>query len=168
MPPSRLLIIDVQQGFLNDWTRHLPARVERLQARYDRVIATRFVNPPGSPHRRWIHWQRCAPGSADLDLAFTPRPGTPILDKAIYSAVSDALFRALGGGDIAELHLCGIATDNCVLKTAVDLFERDIRPVVLADFCASHGGPECHHCGLRLLRRFIGADQVVAGPALDP
>jgi nicotinamidase-related amidase len=167
MAASWLIIIDVQRGFLNDWTRHLPARVERLQGRYDRVVATRFVNPPGSPYRRWIHWRRFAPGSDDVELAFAPRPGTPVRDKAVYGAVTDPLLRELRADGVAEVHLCGIATDNCVLKTAVDLFENGIRPLVLADYCASHGGPECHDCGLRLLRRFIGADQVIAGPLLD-
>ena len=62
---------------------------------------------------------------------------------------------------IEQADLCSIGTDGCVLKTAVDLFEAGIRPLVLADFCASHGGPACHEAGLLLLRRFIGARQVV-------
>ncbi len=44
-----LLIIDVQQGFINAATRHLPPKVADLQDDYDHVFVTRFVNPPGSP-----------------------------------------------------------------------------------------------------------------------
>ena len=53
-----------------------------------------------------------------------------------------------------------------MLKSAVDLFEAGIEPVVLADHCASHGGRDCHEAGLKLLKRFIGEGQVVeyAGP----
>lgn len=154
------MIIDVQRGFLNEWTRVIPAKVEALQAQYDHIVATRFLNPEGSPYRRFIHWSRCAPGSADVELAFSPRVGTWVLDKTVYSAVTSELRRWLDARGITRIEICGIATDNCVLKTAVDLFEAGYEPVVLADACASHGGPECHECGLRLLRRFIGKDQV--------
>jgi len=58
------------------------------------------------------------------------------------------------------LVLCGIATDGCVLKTAVDAFERGIEPVVVVDACASHAGNAVHEAGLLLLGRFIGAGQL--------
>ena len=164
MAENCLVIVDVQKGFLNDWTRHVPAAVATLQDRFDRVVATRFVNPEGSPYRRLIHWHRFAPGSTDTEFAFAPRPDAWILEKAVYGAVSDAFLTYLREHGITRVHLAGIATDNCVLKTAVDLFEQGVEPIVLADACGSHGGPECHECGLRLLRRFIGADQVVEGP----
>ena len=155
-----LLIIDVQRGFINDWTGAIPARVEALQADYRCVIATRFINPPGSLHRRLLGWPRFAPGSRDIELAFRPRDDARVVDKTTYTAVTPDLLGELERGGIEEVHLCGIATDNCVLKTAVDLFEAGIKPVVLADACASHGGPECHACGIRLLKRFIGESQV--------
>ncbi len=42
MAPRFLLIIDVQKGFINEWTRHIPARVESLQSEFDRLWVTRF------------------------------------------------------------------------------------------------------------------------------
>lgn len=158
-----LIVVDVQKGFVNDWTAAVPARVAALQYGFDVVIATRFVNPPGSPFRRLMDWPRFAPGSAESELAWTPRPDATVLDKTVYGALDDRLRALLAAADAATVHVAGIATDNCVLKTAVDLFEGGWRPVVLADYCASHGGPECHAAGLLLLRRFVGERQVVAG-----
>ncbi len=163
MTPAALLIVDVQKGFLNDWTGHIPAKVEALQNRYEKVFVTRFSNPEGSNYRKLIGWQPFAPGTEDTELAFTPRDDAVIIEKAGYSCVTAGFLARLKGLRIDTVHLCGIATDNCVLKCAVDLFEAGLRPIVLADFCASHGGPECHDCGLRLLRRFIGENQVVSG-----
>lgn len=163
MVPAYLLIIDVQKGFVNDWTRAIPARVEDLQHRSARVAVTRFLNPEGSMHRRLIHWSRFAPGSEEAELAFVPRPDAWTFDKTTYTAATPDLLGHLREAGIDTVHLCGIATDNCVLKTAVDLFEAGIRPVVLADACASHGGPDCHAAGLLLLRRFIGMEQVAEG-----
>jgi len=161
MAESCLLIIDVQQGFINEWTREIPARVARLQAGFDHVVATRFYNAEGSFYRTLIGWHRLDRGSPEFALAFTPRQDALILDKAIYSCVSERLLSHLTEHRIARVHLSGIATDNCVLKSAVDLFEAGIEPIVLAEACASHGGPEIHDCALKLLRRFIGKQQVV-------
>lgn len=165
MAPRFLLIVDVQTGFINQWTGHIPARVEALQEDFDRVRVTRFFNPEGSMHRKLIGWRRFAPGSDDTRLAFTPRPDATVVDKSTYTCADEAWLGALRRDGIARVHLCGIATDNCILKTAVDLFEAGIEPVVLADACASHGGPDCHEAGLMLLRRFIGEGQVVNSPA---
>lgn len=163
MPRAALLIVDVQKGFLNDWTADVPARVEALQQEYEKVFVTRFSNLEGSNYRKLIGWHSCAPATKDTELAFTPRDDAVIIDKAVYTCVTAGFLARLKGMGVDTVHLGGIATDNCVLKCAVDLFEAGLRPVVLADFCASHGGPECHDCGLRLLRRLIGEKQVVSG-----
>ena len=158
---SVLLIVDVQKGFINDHTRHIPAAVEELQAGYDRTVATRFVNPEGSPYRKLIGWPRFEPGSEDTELAFAPRPGTVMIEKSIYTCIDAAFLTRIDAWGAAAVDICGIATDNCVLKCAVDLFEQGRRPRVLSEYCASHGGPECHAAGLLLLRRLIGEAQVV-------
>lgn len=163
MTTTCLLIIDVQQGFINDWTREIPVKVSRLQQDYDRVYVSRFSNPEGSMHRRLIGWPRFAPGSEDTALAFAPRADALFIDKTVYSCVTPELLAELREAGIERVDLCGIATDGCVLKTAVDFFEAGVRPLVLADFCGSHGGRACHEAGLMLLRRFIGRDQVVGG-----
>jgi nicotinamidase-related amidase len=165
MAPSCLIVIDVQQGFVNAATAAIPARVDALQRRFDLVAASRFVNPPGSAFRRLLDWPRFAPGSGEAALAWTPRADAPVFEKAAYSALDDGLRAWLRARGVATVHLAGIATDNCVLKTAVDLFEAGWRPVVVEDCCASHGGPECHEAGLLLLRRFIGVRQLVAAAA---
>ncbi len=157
---TALLIIDVQQGFINAATRHLPAMVADLQDDYDRVFATQFVNPPGSPFRNLLGWQKFAPGSADVQLAFTPRDDATVIEKSVYTCVTPDFLATLARERLDEIHLAGIATDNCVLKCAVDLFEGGRRPVVLAEFCASHAGADHHQWGLAIIERFIGAAQV--------
>jgi nicotinamidase-related amidase len=159
-----LLIIDVQKGFINDWTQHVPPRIETLQAQFPRVVATRFENPEGSVFRTLKGLSRFAPGSAEVELAFAPRPDAEIAVKHGYSAATEALLASLRETGVREVALCGIATDNCVLMTAVGLFEAGIRPLVLVDYCASHAGAEYHRAGLMLIERLVGEGQVVRGP----
>lgn len=160
-----LLIVDVQKGFVTPDTAHVPAAAASLQRNYRTAFATRFLNPQGSMHRRLIHWSRFAPGTAETELAFSPGPRTTVIDKTMYTCVTREFVDTLRKMRATRVDICGIATDGCVLKCAVDLFEAGIVPVVLAGACGSHGGPSCHEAGLMLLRRFIGRDQVVQ---LDP
>jgi nicotinamidase-related amidase len=60
-----------------------------------------------------------------------------------------------------DLYVCGIDTDICVLKTAVDAFEYDLTPWILQDACASHAGPEAHTAG-----RFIGTNHIIQTTSL--
>ena len=155
-----LLIVDVQRGFVTKKTAHIPASVEKLQYKYDTVFATRFVNLPGSPYRTLIHWDRMTPGTEDTNLAFTPKPGVAVLEKPVYTCVTDSFLETLRLKGIDEVHICGIDTDACVTKCAVDLFERGIKPVVLKDCCATTADEDLQEAALAILKRYIGEDQV--------
>jgi nicotinamidase-related amidase len=107
-----------------------------------------------------MDWQKFAPNSVDVQFAFTPRDDATLIEKPVYTCVTPNFLAMLARERIAEIHLAGIATDNCVLKCAVDLFEAGLRPVVLADHCASHAGADHHTWGLAIIERFVGAGQV--------
>jgi nicotinamidase-related amidase len=157
---AALLIIDVQRYFLNAFTAHIPARVEALQARYSVSFATRFVNPPGSAYERLIGWNGCRPGSPDTELAFKPAPHTQVIEKSVYTVVNAAFLAALDAAGETEVHLCGLDTEACVSKCALDLFEAGVRPKVLARACASHAGADDHAAALKTLARLIGPAQI--------
>jgi nicotinamidase-related amidase len=159
-----LLVVDVQNGFLNEHTRHVIANINRLTeafvAREEPVAFTRFVNTPGSGYERWIGWSRfmSEPENAIVD-AIDVRAGR-VFVKHGYSAFTPAFSDYLSDAGIDSLVICGIATDGCVLKSAVDAFERDIEPWVVSDACASHAGASLHEAGLILIGRFIGTGQL--------
>lgn len=158
--PSCLYIIDVQKGFINADTAHIPAMVEVLQAQYDHILVSKFTNPPDSSHRRFLKWQRFAPESQECDLAFIPNPNAMVFEKSMYNGVSEHLLAYLQTNEIKDVALCGIDTDCCVLINAVALFEKGIRPIILSDACASHGGAAAHAAGLKILERLVGCAQI--------
>src|ERR687887_254011 len=49
-----LLVVDVQRGFINDFTRHIPGRIKRLveTGEFEPLLFTRFINSPDSPYQR--------------------------------------------------------------------------------------------------------------------
>lgn len=156
-----LLIVDVQNGFVNDRTNHIPALVEKLQYNYNLVIATRFINLPDSPYRRLIKWDHLSPGTDEIELAFRIKEGTIIIDKYIYSCIDDSFVGILKENNIDMVDICGIDTDICVTKCAVDLFERNITPYVLKDYCATHADADVQEAALIILARYIGQSQII-------
>lgn len=161
MNNKALLIVDVQKGFVNDKTKHIPSMVEDLQYKYNLVIATRFINLPNSPYRRLIKWNHLSPDSDEIQLAFQPKKGAVIIDKYIYSCINDNFLTLLNNYNIKEVDVCGIDTDICVTKCAVDLFERNITPFVLKDYCATHADANLQDAALNILARYIGNSQII-------
>ena len=62
---------------------------------------------------------------------------------------------------IQDVHLCGLDTDACVLSTAMEIFDANLRPVVISSACASSGGIALHNNAITMLKRNIGAKQVL-------
>lgn len=156
-----LLIVDVQNGFVNEKTKHIPMLVEKLQYSYDLVIATRFINLPDSPFRRLIKWDHLSPDTDEIEFAFKPKEGVVVIDKYIYSCIDEPFLRLLKDKGIEAVDICGIDTDICVTKCAVDLFERNITPYVLKDYCATHADADVQESALIILARYIGKTQII-------
>jgi nicotinamidase-related amidase len=156
-----LLIVDVQEGFINYSTKHIPKSVEEIQKHYKYIYATRFFNEKNSFYRQLIKWDRFEKNSDDFSLAFKPIDKVKIIDKNIYSCVNAKFINNLNKNKIDKVDLCGIDTDICVTKCAVDLFESGIVPRILSKYCASHAGVVAHDNAIKTLERFIGRDQIV-------
>lgn len=163
-----LIVVDVQNGFIRDASAPVVPTIVELVDRWQRndgaTVFTRYFNYPHSPFERLIRWTALQ-GPPDTDIVGELQPyldrATAVLDKPVYSfftAEGDTLVRSHGWSDI---YVCGIATESCVLKTAVDAFERNLTPWVIAEASRSHGGQSAHDAGLLVIRRFIGASQVV-------
>jgi len=156
-----LLIVDVQVGFIDEATKHIPKLVTELQKKYRYVYVTRFYNKEDSFYRKLVKWNRFDKGSDDFQLAFKPLANAVIIDKSIYSCVNSNFLQELNNNKIDSVDVCGIDTDICVTKCAVDLFEAGIVPRVLGLYCGIYSGePDAHTHALGTLKRFIGKEQI--------
>ena len=160
-----LLIIDVQNGFVSKRTEHILPKLRGLCDVFkgEITIATKFVNADNSPYEVFIDWHRLK-RSPEIDVVdFVSSYAQRVFEKNIYSSCTNELISFLEEHKIKEVYLAGIDTDCCVLKTATDLFERGIRPIVLTDYCASNGGEESHRAAIRVMERTIGKKQILYG-----
>ena len=78
-----------------------------------------------------------------------------------YTAVNDELKDYIRENDISQIYLCGFDTDECIQKTAIDLFEQNYDVYVLKDYCMSHAGKEIHDLYIQNLSRLIGKNKII-------
>lgn len=159
-----LILVDVQRGFMNEFTHHIPERILALLERDDHkpLLFTRFVNVAGSPYHKFLDWHECEkPPATELvpELEQHVRKGR-VYEKKGYTGLPGALATYLKRSRRKEVEIVGIDTDICVLKIAMDVFDLGIKPIVLTDCCASTLGSQAHLAGLAILSRNVGPQQL--------
>ncbi len=160
---NALIIVDVQNGFINGYTRHIPDRVLQLieENAFDPVLFTRFINAPDGPYPRFTGWSDCIESpETDIVDQLAPFATGATFDKQGYAGIPDTLTAYLREHEIERVTIVGIDTDMCVLKVDMDIFDLNLEPVILIDCCASTAGLQSHLAGLAVLARNIGADQL--------
>ena len=87
-----------------------------------------------------------------------PQPGDYVISSkrrlsAFYGTDLDLLLRAL---KVDTTVLIGVNTNTCVLCTAFEAFNRDLKVIVISDCVASMYGEDLHIFGLQNLSRCLG------------
>lgn len=168
MSKKILLLIDVQNGFIStDETRHVANKITALLELniFDCVIATAYENDTGSMYEKLLDWHGM---KTQQEQEIPPKILSHVsrtVRKKTYNATNDSLIKILASANNypapKEIYIAGIDTDACVLATAIGLFEKGIRPIVLEAYCASTGGENAHHAGIECMKRTIGKRQIV-------
>ncbi|HYX18550.1 MAG TPA: isochorismatase family cysteine hydrolase [Nostoc sp.] len=161
-----LFIIDIQNGFINQNTSHVPQRVKSLleQNIFEHVIFTKFINTPNSPYVKYLHWHNLI-SEVEQKIVDDIEPFAQVIfDKTIYTACNEETLNFLNRNDIQKVFICGLDTESCVLKTAIDFFENNIISYVLEYYSASTGGDKFHQAGLLVLSQMIGVNHIVTEP----
>jgi nicotinamidase-related amidase len=171
-PNTPLIVVDVQNGFVTPHSRHvLPVitDVVSIWVRAKRpVFLTRFINTPGSPWHALMGWHRLQ-GEPETDLhpsleQFVAH--STVVEKTSYTSITGPVDEYIRQVKPETVAICGIATDGCVLKTALDVFDMGLRPLLVADACASHAGSDVHEAALMILTRQLGRAQIIGSSDL--
>lgn len=162
--PHPLLVVDVQMGFINDFTHHIPQRIIQLieQGHHSPILFTKFVNTAEGPYNRFLNWKGCC-SEPETNIVAELRPYADpqfVFAKPGLCGLPQELIDYLTQQQTSQIIVAGIDTDMCVLKIAMDLFDRGIEPIVLTDCCASTAGLQAHLAGLAVLSRNIGAQRL--------
>ena len=165
IPKSLLLVVDAQKGFMNEATRPVVPRINQLiqlwRQRNWPVACSRFVNLPGSNWERLRYWHEMQAEPQTL-LADGLEADTPyIFEKSTYSAWSDEVIAVCESHQADDVVIVGVDTNECVLATALSVFDAGYRPWVVEDCCASGGGRRPHQTAISLMMALLGEQQIV-------
>lgn len=158
---SLLLVIDLQNAFINKKTQNLPQKIEKIikTKKYNEVAFTKFINSKDSIFVKKLNYNRCL-DSDDVKIVIDTGDNK-VINKTIYSTVNAELIKFIKEKAIDKIFLCGIDTECCILKTAFDLFELGYDVYVLKDYCGCTHGKIRHNNALNILKRNIGKDYVI-------
>lgn len=166
MDKALLLVVDVQKGFLQTEDAkavipHVNTLIGMWEERGWPVVYGRFVNIEGSNWERLRDWHELK-GEPDTLLADDLHVVSPyVFKKSTYSAWSNetAAVAALHGA--TNVVIVGVDTNECVLATAISVFDSGMTPWVVRDCCASNGGVKAHDTAIELLETLLGKQQVI-------
>ncbi|ANY06753.1 isochorismatase family cysteine hydrolase [Pseudonocardia sp. HH130630-07] len=163
-----LVVVDVQNGFVTEHSQHVVPVVERLarewlEAGRD-VVFTRYLNYDDSPFEKIMGWSKLK-DSPEIDIVDELQEhssrAVAVVDKKIYTLFNEDGIALASERGWTDMFVCGIDTEVCVLKTAVDAFELGIRAWLLVDASASHSGPAPHDAGVLVGQKMIGRRQTI-------
>ena len=156
-----LLVIDVQRNFINKNTKNIPKRIEKLinENNFKHIVFTKFINDENSNFYKVLNYRGCI-RNEDRDIVGDTKDNR-VLEKKGYTAITRELIIYLKENNIKDVYLCGIDTDACVLKTAVDLFENNYNVKVIEYCTMSHSGGRYHKFAIKMLKKLIGKDSIV-------
>lgn len=164
--PKLLLVVDVQNGFLTtSGTQAVVPSINRLidswQSKNWPVVFSRFINLPGSNWERLRDWRELR-GEPDTALPEALHVNSPyVFKKSTYSAWSDEIMAVCMSHGARDVVLTGVDTNECVLATALAVFDSGYTPWVVQDACASSGGRKPHDMAIELLGALLGGQQVI-------
>ncbi|HEY8108954.1 MAG TPA: isochorismatase family cysteine hydrolase [Patescibacteria group bacterium] len=155
---TALIVIDVQNYFVNDRTARVPGKIaDHIRLRKPELaFFTRFINKESSQFVKMLNWRECM-SSPDVDLspeikAFAGEPNT--FDKTGFSIFrSKSLTSRLKEENVTHVQLCGIDIDACVLASAYEAFDRGYRVEVLDGISGSHHGEDLGRAAVDIINR---------------
>ncbi len=144
---TALVVIDVQNYFVNDKTKGLPAKIAAFieNNKFDYVLFTQFVNKENSSFVKLLNWRKCF-SSPDIDIHRSL--AKYITPENTFKKTAYSVFKAIGFTDflkkqnISKLFLCGLDIDSCVLASSYDAFDLGYEVKVLKHLCQSHSGAD--------------------------
>lgn len=160
------LIIDMQNGFINGYTKDLPEKILEFQNKIrDSVITagTRYVNHKGTACYVFENWKSCMEGTEEAEIVPELRGCmSQVFDKDKYSCWNEEMKQFLRDNGVEKIYFAGVNTGCCVLNSVLDCYNDVVDCTVIEDLCGSTSGIKEHEAALTVLRSCITQERVIS------
>ena len=159
---SLLLIIGMQKGFRYAESEALLPNLLKLKKSFKgKIVFSKFVNDKDSLFEKQLNWTEFQ-NEEDKKLFSELRTSNNIeFEHNGYTVINEALLQFIKENKIIKVYLCGIYTDVCITKTAMDLFDKGIETFVIEDAYNSLHGKSIHDSAIESLRHILGKKQIL-------
>jgi nicotinamidase-related amidase len=158
-----LLIIDLQEGFRHKESEAIIPKILKLKKCFaGKIVFTKFINKSGSLFEKQLDWQKFKTNKDQQLFAELRSKDNLELEHSSYTVLNDKLKKFIAKNKITTVYLCGIYTDVCVIKTAMDLFDFNIKTFVIKDATISLHGKNNHLSALNSLQHILGKQQIIS------
>lgn len=158
-----LLVVDLQEGFrFKETEKTIPKISNLLESFEGKTVFACFKNTPDSTFERTLGWEQFQ-GEEDTRILEEFRDSN--YEKVFhegYTVLNESLKKLIKGEGISEIYICGVYTDVCISKAAMDAFDQGFNVSVISDCCASPHGDKNHEAAIDTLKHVIGEDNVIS------
>ncbi|MDD5625989.1 MAG: cysteine hydrolase [Patescibacteria group bacterium] len=157
-----LLIIDMQEGFRHAESESvLPNILKLIKSFKGKIVFSKFVNRKISLFEKQLGWFKFQnPEDQKLFLELQASDNIEF-EHDTYTVLNNSLKEFIRKNTITKVFLCGIYTDVCIIKTAMDLFDNDIETFVIKDACNSLHGKKNHDSATDSLVHILGKKHIL-------
>lgn len=161
---TALIIIDMQNGFMNEYTKDLISKITKFvsEENFYPIIGTKYINNENTACHIFEGWNDCWKGSDESELVHEVDELCDIVvEKSKYSCWNDTFEQLLKYFSIDKLVFCGVNTGCCVLASAFGAYDDVWDVTVIEDLCASTSGVSSHEAGIQILKECITKERVI-------
>lgn len=153
----------MQEGFKYHESEVILPNIVRLKKMFNgKTVFAKFTNKKGSLFESQLKWTKFQ--NEDDKKLFTElqSPGNIEFYHEGYTVLGKDLIKFIKDNRIGEVYICGVYTDVCVTKTAMDLFDNNIKAFVIEDACNSLHGKSYHDSAIETLKHILGKQQIIS------
>ena len=102
----------------------------------------------------------CMLKNEDQQIVVDILSNSTIFTKSGYGLTPD-MIKCLKDKNITEIELCGTDTDACVMAISYNLFDNNIKPIILSSLCgSSSSNNKIHNNSIEIMKRSFGTDNI--------
>ena len=139
----------------------LPNILKIIKLFKGKIIFSKFSNPKNYLFEKQLNWTKFQSIEDQKIFSELQAPNNTEHEHKIYTVLDDNLKAFIDSNKITRVFLCGIYTDVCIIKTAMDLFDNNIETFVIKDACNSLHGKKNQDWAIDSLKHILGKKQIL-------
>lgn len=158
-----LIIIDMQQGFRSEESERLLENIKALIRRFGEknAVFACFRNAEGSAFGRKLGWKGLQNAEDTNIIKELDSKDIRKVWHSGYTVLNTDMKNLLKERGIDRIFICGVYTDVCVIKAAMDFFDAGFDVFVIEDVCASLHKKSNHDSAIESMKHIIGKENVI-------